>query len=272
MSIKTNELQLLTSIQGADSVLLDSASAGTARVSIANLAEFLAEGDNAVRTALSNKAALSAQRTVEKTVVPARTVELAASELPGFLNSLPRLLTEDLTVRVSGSLTEPLNLYSFYGGGKLTIDGGGAFSAMKGVRAAWCSAFIALMGMEIGGFPGAGEETVLLQEDRFVYMQDCTVTGTGTARGIGVAVENGTILYAANCGVKNCRIAVVACDSSIATVLNTTENNAFSGNQVGADAYRGGIILLAEHTPDLLGGTTNAKGGGIIVMADGTLL
>ena len=55
MGLKTNELQQLEAVLGTDSLLADTAAAGTGRVPIAKLAEFLANGDNAVKTALLNK-------------------------------------------------------------------------------------------------------------------------------------------------------------------------------------------------------------------------
>lgn len=54
--MKTNELQQLAAVLGTDSLLADTEAAGTGRVSIAKLAEFLANGDNAVKAALFNKA------------------------------------------------------------------------------------------------------------------------------------------------------------------------------------------------------------------------
>ena len=55
MGLKTNELQQLAAVLGTDSLLADTAAAGTGRVSIAQLAEFLANGDGAVKAALLNK-------------------------------------------------------------------------------------------------------------------------------------------------------------------------------------------------------------------------
>jgi len=54
MSIKTSELQQLTSVLGTDSVLLDSA-AGTGRLRLETLARYLAEQENAVSAALADK-------------------------------------------------------------------------------------------------------------------------------------------------------------------------------------------------------------------------
>lgn len=58
MGLKTNELQQLAAVLGTDTLLADTAAAGTGRVSIAQLAEFLANGDGAVKAALINKATL----------------------------------------------------------------------------------------------------------------------------------------------------------------------------------------------------------------------
>lgn len=62
MSIKTNELQQLQSILGTDSLLADTAAAGTGRLSLARAAEFfgaeLVKPANPVGAALSNKAEL----------------------------------------------------------------------------------------------------------------------------------------------------------------------------------------------------------------------
>ena len=62
MSIQTNELQQLQSILGTDSLLADTAAAGTGRLSLARAAEFfgaeLIKPGNPVGAALSNKAVL----------------------------------------------------------------------------------------------------------------------------------------------------------------------------------------------------------------------
>lgn len=60
MSIKTNELQQITAPQGSDSLLLDTAAAGTGRLALAQAAEFfgaeLVKQTNSVGAALSQKA------------------------------------------------------------------------------------------------------------------------------------------------------------------------------------------------------------------------
>lgn len=55
MGLKTNELQQLAAVLGTDTLLADTSAAGTGRLTIAQLAEFLANGDGAVKAALINK-------------------------------------------------------------------------------------------------------------------------------------------------------------------------------------------------------------------------
>ena len=46
----------------------------------------------------------------------------------------------------------------------------------------------------------------------------------------------------------------------------------FTENTIGAYAERGSIIGLGDLAPVLLGAGSNAKNGGVIVKADGTLV
>ena len=57
---------------------------------------------------------------MEKTGVTSRTVEVAAPELLDFILSLPRLLTENLTIKSSGTAGN-LDIGRFYGSGSLTV-------------------------------------------------------------------------------------------------------------------------------------------------------
>ena len=137
------------------------------------------------------------QQTVEATNLPSRTVEVAAEDLPAYINSLPRLLMADIDIKVTGTLTEFLYIHRF-SGGSLSIDGNGG-------------------------------------------------------------------------GISNCRIAVFSAGSTIVSIYNENRGD-FSGNAAGPYVFRGGIILLGGSTPELLGGATSTKAGGLIVKADGTVL
>ena len=106
-------------------------------------------------------------------------------------------------------------------------------------------------------------------------MQGCTVRGTGPNPGSsgnnGVRAALCSMVTLIGCSVMNCTNAVIASTSSIVTVHNQ-QDGGFSGSSTGVNLYAGGIVLLSGKTPDLLGGSTNAKNGGLIVKGDGTLL
>ena len=102
---------------------------------------------------------------------------------------------------------------------------------------------------------------------KYVSMQGCTVRGTGPNP--GSSGNNG--VRAALCSIMNCNNAMLASSSSIVTVYNE-QDGGFSGSSTGVHLYHGGIVMLSGKTPDLLGGNANAKSGGLIVKANGTLL
>ena len=278
MAMKTDALQQTSTPKAADSLLLADSDLGTARLTLAQAAAFfgaeLVKAGNPVGAALSGKAALSAQETVEKTNASPRTVELAASELPGFINALPRLLNENLTVKVSGTLNEYLNIHDFYGGGSIWIEGAGGCTFQKGISVNGCSNRVTLKNLEFSGHPEINNVIVSIQISRYVSMQFCTILGTRSADSegeFGVRAELCSLVNVTNCGVRNCKTAMLTSGSSIVTVYSDNEDG-FSGSGTGAYAYHGGIVLLAGRTPDLLGGNTNSKSGGLIVKRDGTLL
>ena len=272
MSIKTNELQQLNAPQGVDSILLDSLTAGTGRLSLSSLAQFLTEQDNAVKTALSNKAALSVQQTVEATNLPSRTVEVAAEDLPAYINSLPRLLMADIDIKVTGTLTEFLYIHRF-SSGSLSIDGNGDCRLQGGVSIRSSSAIVVLKNLELS----LREEKLKLNDIVDIQFSDnvsirsCSVAGSKSANTegantegeVGVRADHHSCAALINCGISNCRIAVFSAGSTIVSVYNENRGD-FSGNAAGPYVFRGGIILL--------GGNTSAKCGGMIVKGDGTLL
>lgn len=211
---------------------------------------------------------------MEKTGVSARTVELAASELPGFFDALPRLLTEDLTVKASGTLNERLYLHRFYGSGSIWIEGSGGCAFRKGFAINRCSASITLKNLEFSGKPETSGEIVSIQTARYVSLQHCTVTGSKSADSegeVGVKVELCSFVSLSNCGITSCKAAALASGSSILTLYNDS-GDGFSNNAAGPRTSHGGIILLSGQTPELLGGAAVFKSGGLIVKADGTLL
>lgn len=211
---------------------------------------------------------------MEATSIPARTVEVAAAELPAYIDSLPRLLMMDLTVKVTGTLTEYLYVNRFYGSGSISIEGDGDCKLQGGVGVNNCSVIVSLRDLELSGHPKTADEIVNIKFANKTYMSNCTFAGSRSANTngeVGIYADMCSFVRLTTCGISNCKTAVLVGSSSIVSVYNNS-GDGFSGNATGPYVYHGGIILLSGSTPDLLGGTTSAKAGGLIVKATGTLL
>ena len=76
--------------------------------------------------------------------VPSRTVEIELSALQSYLDSLPKLLTDILTIKVSGTWSGTIAIYGFYGSGFLRVVGEEGCSLTGAVRAANCAVVIEL--------------------------------------------------------------------------------------------------------------------------------
>ena len=225
------------------------------------------------------------QQTVEATNLPSRTVEVAAEDLPAYINSLPRLLMADIDIKVTGTLTEFLYIHRF-SGGSLSIDGNGDCRLQGGVSIRSSSAIVVLKNLELS----LREEKLKLNDIVDIQFSDnvsirsCLVAGSKSANTegantegantegeVGVRADHHSCAALINCGISNCRIAVFSAGSTIVSVYNENRGD-FSGNAAGPYVFCGGIILLGGSTPELLGGNTSAKCGGMIVKGDGTLL
>lgn len=207
------------------------------------------------------------------TSTPSRAVTLTAAELQGYLNALPKMLTENITLNVTGTLDSALSLSGFYGSGSLTIDGGQAFTLSNSNTALYvmhCRIGVSFYNMTIlsttaGGDLGAVDTCYLADNSRIDFVR-CTIQGGGY--NIGVRLRGVCVTYLQNCTLTGNYIALDSTDGSDAAVINAV----CSENTIGGRVYNGGILLLAGTTPELLGGTSNSKQGGIIAKADGTLI
>lgn len=280
MSIKTSELQQLQTILGADSLLADTAAAGTGRFSAAKLAQFmdaeLLKPGTALSAALSNKAALSTQNTVEATSVPTRTVEVAAADLPAYIAGLPKLLTEKLTVKVTGTATvDYLTIEGLYGSGFLTViakaDGDTVLKAS--VRVSACAVPVCFKDIRFQDHNPGGEGNrfgLLVDTGSTVIANGCSFTttdgGTEYNHGyIALKVANGS--YVCTTGIKNasgCACVAQASNSGV-IVCSAATVGALHDNSFGASVWEGGIVYICGASPDTLGGAANVKNTGLIV-------
>lgn len=204
------------------------------------------------------------------TSAPSRTVTLTAAELQGYLNALPKMLTENITLNVTGTL-DGLVLAGFYGSGSLTIDGENALTISGGDAAVYlsgCAAPITLQNLTVASTQTSGSvaASCYVAGCQRVTFSSCAFTG----QGYDFAIRCRSV---GRCAADSCTFtgnysALSSEEGSFAHVVDA----AASGNTIGGRVYNGGILLLAGTTPELLGGSVNNKQGGIIAKADGTLI
>lgn len=211
------------------------------------------------------------QNKVLANYVSTRSVSVAPSELQAYLNSLPRMLTETLTIQVTGgSITGDILVYGFYGSGHLKIQGAGVtVTGCVDIEDCRC-------GIDVSGFSVQAADTmtsiyhapVVVRRCDETHVIECTVNGNGSCSGFVVDLHSMAVI--ADCSISNCMAAVNCNTNSACTVYNLT--GSFSGNTIGIRVHRGGLVMLSDDTPDMLGGSTNIKSGGMIISADGTIL
>ena len=203
---------------------------------------------------------------MEQNAVSTRYVTVTAAELPGYIKSLPRLLTEVLIVTAEqGTVPSGLELDGFYGPGALYI--GGNDSVLNGgICIQRCGAYVNLTHFDVRGTltVNSGLYAVYSARSPNVAMSHIIIDGSRSsadrAELTGVRCDNCGMTLMQEFQISNVDTAVLITGASIATA----DGFDCSGNRTGAYAYRGGVLILIGSTPDLLGGATNIKGSGMI--------
>ena len=211
------------------------------------------------------------QDKVQAVSVPGRTVEIEFSALQSYLDSLPKLLTEDLTIKVTGSWTGNITVYGFYGSGRLTISGKDGCTLTGNMTIDRCSVFMELFDMAFQA-PATGlhQDSLLYATiNRHLWVERCSFVGNGICYGVEGYISSSICVV--NCPISDCNTVVQSCANGRVVVFNNPAVT-YANNTNGAYVYRGGIILLGENTPDTLGAAANAHNGGIIAKANGTLI
>lgn len=211
------------------------------------------------------------QDKVQAVSVPGRTVEIEFSALQSYLDSLPKLLIEDLTIKVTGSWTGNITVYGFYGSGSLTISGKDGCTLTGNMTINRCSASMQLFDMAFQA-PATGlyqNSLLYATVNRHLWMQNCSFVGNGACAGVEGYISSSICVV--DCPISDCNIAVESVANGRVVVFNNSAVT-YANNTYGASVYRGGIILLGENTPDTLGAAANAHNGGIIAKANGTLI
>lgn len=211
-------------------------------------------------------------RITTSTTSPTRQVTIAAEDLQTYIDSLPRLLTGIILITVSGTVTEQLQLYNFYGNGgiQITATNRGGCIFQKGVSV------ISQISVSFTNctFSNEDAETASSYDISTVYggrilCIDCDFIGNGVNTAFNVSYH-GLIHVYSGCTVCNYRIVAVASYGGFiefeALAANTT------GNGVGAYVWHGGTIMIMESADQFLGGSRNNCQGGLITIGSAAVI
>ena len=206
------------------------------------------------------------QDKVMATAMSTVSVTLSPAELPDYIAALPRLLAENLEITVTGgSVSTLLRINGFYGG-RLMIKAadGAVVTCTKGIWVNQCDAIVVLYKLNVSGSAAYNNELVRVDWSPRVFLYQLSVNGNGTE--IGVRSDFMCMTHMSECSLVNLGIGVMSTDTSQVGLEKCTG----SGNTTGIYTNYGGMVLLDSDTPELLGGSANAKGGPIF--KGGTLL
>lgn len=202
------------------------------------------------------------QDKVLATTTPSRTVTVAAAELPAYINALPRLLNEALTINISsGTVPEGLKINGFYGNGRLNLQpaNGASVQIPHGIYVTYCTAYIYLSNLTVSGegYVAGADSALIFVRTANVGISQCTITGNDNNYGVVIAYQS--IGHINSCSITHTAYAVQVNASSISGVYNCTGSN----NRIGIRAAYGAAAMLSGTTPELMGGTANDKLGPI---------
>lgn len=208
------------------------------------------------------------RRKVLATSVPRREVTISASELQAYLDNLPRLLTEDHVITLSGTNLQTVYVQGFYGCGSLTLraDHLGDCVFAKDIWVVSCSVPVK---MECLKWELCKRENAYIYcircDNSHVKAQNCSFNGYQSAdtsragRGVVAVAHSGAVLE--NCAFHDLDLAVETSWGGRVEVYGENPETDYSGNATGVYHRKGGLVLLGDLVPDLLGGTYNERNG-----------
>ena len=192
---------------------------------------------------------------------PYRYVSISAAELQDYINSLPRLLTEHHVITLRGTNSNIVSVKDFYGCGSLTLraDKVGDCVFTKDVIVGNCSIPVIMEGLKWELDGTASPETYCIScRDSTIYANICSFNGHAkTGRGVVSWGNSSAVL--AGCALHNLEIAVEASWGGRIGVYGEDPKTECSGNTIGIYLRQGGLVLLGDLVPDLLGGTYNER-------------
>lgn len=204
---------------------------------------------------------------------------LNASELQTYLNSLPRLLTDNYDITLTGTCSEIVYLKGFYGCGRITLRavnlGDCVFT--KDISIENCSIPVEMEKLKWTLDDEATSNTYCIDcINSNMRANGCSFNGydaaSETKAGNGVNLLYNSSVSLLNCAFHNLAIAAHTFLGGYINVIGENPESDYSGNGAGIYLYQGGLALLGNSVPDTLGGTYNEKNGVSAIIKNGKFL
>ena len=197
---------------------------------------------------------------------------LNASELQGYLDSLPRLLTEEYYITLSGTCSQIVYLKGFYGCGSITLRaanlGDCVFTKNMEIISCHVPVNMEKLKWELNA-ESPSDRACIVCAGSTVNVEGCSFTGyvpssgTKIGRGATTMKQGSVVLW--NCAFHDLEIVLNTYMSGFISINGGPETD-YSGNVTGVYAYQGGLIMLGDVVPPQVGGTGNVlNGGGAII-------
>ena len=211
--------------------------------------------------------------------VPKRYVALPASELQAYLDALPRLLTEQFVITLSGTHTQVIEVLDFYGCGSLTFRADNLEDCVLTRSIFVSNCRVPVMMEKLNWNLGSDimqTESCILCSGGEVMAWECSFNGyvppEGGMIGRGATTVNRAYFYLQDCKFHNLYIAANCHCAGHIDIIETDKGGEYSGNYIGVYNQYAGLVMLANGIPSTLGGTTNIMNNGGAIIQGGNFI
>ena len=219
------------------------------------------------------------RKMVLATGAPQRNVTMPASELQDYLDALPRLLTENHIITLSGTASEEVSVNGFYGCGSLTLraDNLGDCVFTRSVSFENCHVPVEMEKLKWQLDMGTPQITACIACDSgTIIAKGCSFTGdisSGAKTGRGVTTLSAQASVSlGDCAFHDLDIALNTFTGGRIAVYGGNAESDYSGNNYGVYTYYGGLVMLGDMVPATLGAPTNYKNSGGAIIQAGKLI
>ena len=219
------------------------------------------------------------RKMVLATGAPQRYVTMPASELQDYLDALPRLLTENHIITLSGTCSQAVYMKGFYGCGSLTLraDNLGDCVFTRGVFVENCGVPVTVEKLKwVIGSGAPKNESCIVCSSGEVMALECSFIGyipqDGKRGGRGVTTINHAFLQLYDCEIQDFEIAANCFRFGQIDITGGGKALNYSGNETGVYTHCGGLVMLGDMVPATLGAPANYKNSGGTIIQAGKLI